>query len=187
MFFHASQVGGIQRLEPMVSNHGRPLIYFSTKRENVLVYLSNAIEKYCKETGYEHTGKYHKWGSYGFTQGGVLRLEEYYPNATVETYQGVSGYIYSVETIADAKKLDEIPYAYTLERPVAVQSCEYVPDAYEAILQAVAEGKMVLEKYEDIAPQKRLRLEKIILQEYQSNEDLGEYRYFLKKKFPFLP
>ena len=45
MFYHASQIEGITTLEPRVSNHDIPLVYFSTKRENVLVYLSNAIEK----------------------------------------------------------------------------------------------------------------------------------------------
>ena len=48
-FFHASQIKGIQVLEPRISNHNLPLIYFSGKRENVLVYLSNAVEKTCKE------------------------------------------------------------------------------------------------------------------------------------------
>ena len=49
MYYHASPVGGIRQLEPRISNHGVPLIYFSRKRENVLVYLSNAIEKYCRD------------------------------------------------------------------------------------------------------------------------------------------
>ena len=44
-FYHASSVKNINELEPRVSNHNIPLIYFSNKRENVLVYLSNAIEK----------------------------------------------------------------------------------------------------------------------------------------------
>ena len=48
-FYHASSVKNINELEPRVSNHNIPLIYFSNKRENVLVYLSNAIEKVCKE------------------------------------------------------------------------------------------------------------------------------------------
>ena len=48
MYYHASSVQGITRLEPRVSNHGIPLIYFSTKRENTLVYLSNSLEKYCR-------------------------------------------------------------------------------------------------------------------------------------------
>lgn len=45
MYYHASPIGTIKRLEPRVSNHGVPLVYFSKKRENVLVYLSNAIER----------------------------------------------------------------------------------------------------------------------------------------------
>ena len=48
MYYHASSVPGIEVLEPRISNHGIPLIYFSKKRENVLVYLSNAVEKYCR-------------------------------------------------------------------------------------------------------------------------------------------
>ena len=50
MYYHASRTKDIKVLEPRVSNHKVPLIYFSSKRENVLVYLSNAIEKYCNET-----------------------------------------------------------------------------------------------------------------------------------------
>ncbi len=49
MFFHASQVANITELEPRISNHGVPLIYFSRKRENVLVYLSNDFTE--KTTG----------------------------------------------------------------------------------------------------------------------------------------
>ena len=44
MYFHASSVKGIKVLTPCVSNHNVSLIYFSKKRENVLVYLSNAVE-----------------------------------------------------------------------------------------------------------------------------------------------
>ena len=75
MYYHASPISGITRLEPRISNHGIPLIYFSTKRENVLVYLSNAIEKYCRETGFPHSSSYKKWGPYGFTKDGRQRLE----------------------------------------------------------------------------------------------------------------
>ena len=37
MYYHASPLGNISRLEPRISNHGIPLIYFSRKRENVPV------------------------------------------------------------------------------------------------------------------------------------------------------
>ncbi len=186
MFFHASPVEGIKILEPRVSNHNIPLIYFSSKREKVLVYLSNAVEKYCRETGYEYTGKWHKWGSYGFTQDGVLRLEEYYPNATMDTYKGVSAYIYSVSSIMDIKRLDEIPFAYISNHSVAVENCEYIADAYEAIMQAVADGKIILEKYEDISPGKKKWIENTMIQEYGDSQTTDEYRHFLKGKFPFI-
>ncbi|WP_196805776.1 hypothetical protein [Butyrivibrio sp. WCD2001] len=75
------------------------MIYFSRKRENVLVYLSNAVEKYCRETGFAFDGIWQKWGPYGFGKEGRLCLEEYYPNALEETYSGVSGYIYSASEI----------------------------------------------------------------------------------------
>ena len=102
MYYHASPIGGITQLEPRISNHGIPLVYFSRKRENVLVYLSNAIEKYCRETGFRYDGIYQKWGPYGFNKDGRLQLEEYYPNALGSTYKGVSGYIYNAETITDS-------------------------------------------------------------------------------------
>ena len=66
MLYHASPTGGLTVLTPHVSNHGHPLVYFSKKRENVLVYLSNAVEKYCRDTGFVHTGQWEKWGPYGF-------------------------------------------------------------------------------------------------------------------------
>ena len=35
MYYHASPFANIRQLEPRISNHGVPLIYFSKKRENV--------------------------------------------------------------------------------------------------------------------------------------------------------
>ena len=186
MYYHASQTGGIQTLLPRVSNHKIPLVYFSTKRENTLVYLSNAIEKHCLETGYPHSGPWKKWGSYGFTKDGVLRLEEYYPNATKETYEGVSGYLYGVEALADAKPLAGIPFAVSSEHPVNVQSCEFIPDAYAAILAAAAHGKILLERYETLRAQKLAWIRDTMRQEYRNCAQNGDYRHFLLGKFPFL-
>ena len=109
MYYHASQTKGIKVLEPRVSNHNKPLIYFSSKKENVLVYLSNAVEKFCKESNFEYDGIWSKWASYGFTKDGILEIQEYYKNATYETYKGVSGYIYKVEEVDKIEKQNLIP------------------------------------------------------------------------------
>lgn len=148
MYYHASPIGTIKRLEPRVSNHGVPLVYFSKKRENVLVYLSNAIERYCKETGFSYDGRWEKWGPYGFEKNGIQRLEEYYPDALRKTYQGVSGYIYCAGSIEKADFDVRIPDAAVSNVPVDIESVEFVPDAYEAILQAEKEGLITIMRYE---------------------------------------
>ena len=169
MYYHASSIGGITRLEPHISNHGLPLIYFSTKRENVLVYLSNSVEKYCRETGFVHKGKYQKWGPYGFDKDGRQRLEEYYPNALASTYKGVSGYVYFAETVLPSDFALQIPDAIASSKPVNIAGAEFVPDAYEAILRA---------------EEMRKWNEKTIADEYAGASEYPEYRHFLKGNFP---
>ena len=186
MYYHASSIKGIEVLEPRVSNHDIPLIYFSTKRENVLVYLSNAVEKYCRETGFMHSGKWHKWGPYGFGPDGIQRIEEYYPDALIDTYKGVSGYIYFTETITDSGYQVQIPNAATSREPVPVSGCEFVPDAYEAILKAEREGLLSILRYADNSPTKLKWIEKTMRTEYQNASDQPDYRHFLEGKFPFV-
>ena len=184
MWYHASPVKGITVLEPRISNHGVPLIYFSQKRENVLVYLSNAIEKYCLETGFAYDGKWEKWGPYGFGRDGRIRLEEYYPDALISTYKGVSGYIYMVRDVPDCGFELNIPDARATDSPVEVTDVEFIPDAYEAILEAEAEGLITILRYGDMPDSMREWNEKTIPEEYENASDHPEYRHFLLGKFP---
>lgn len=183
MYYHASSVKGITRLTPQSSNHGIPLVYFSTKRENVLVYLSNSIEKYCVETGFSYDGKCQKWGPYGFGKDGRQRLEEYYPNALISTYKGVSGYIYSAETISDSGFSVPIPDVATSSIPVDISGVEFIPDAYEAILQAEREGLLTIIRYEEMNDKMKAWNKKTILEEYENACNHPEYRHFLKGNF----
>ena len=167
MYYHASPAEGIRQLEPRISNHGIPLIYFSKKRENVLVYLSNAVEKYCRETGFAWEGRWQKWGPYGFNPDGRQRLEEYYPDALEKTYRGVSGYIYSAESITDSGFEVKIPDAATSSKPVPVTGVEFVPDAYEAILQAERDGLLVIRRYAEMTEKAREWNVRTIREEYE--------------------
>ena len=72
IYYHAYQISGLSILKPHLFNHGIPLVNFSKKRGNVLAYLSNIIEKYCKETGYAYDGNYEKLGLYGFNRDGIV-------------------------------------------------------------------------------------------------------------------
>ena len=182
MLYHASPIGGLTVLTPHVSNHGRPLVYFSQKRENVLVYLSNAVEKYCRDTGFVHTGRWEKWGPYGFDADGVQRLEEYYPNALEETYAGVSGYIYRAEP-ANPAPVSDVPFAVTSEQAVEIVSCEFIPDAYEAILRAEREGLLRILRYAQTGEPFRAWVQQTILKEYENAAGQPDYRHFIEGKF----
>lgn len=186
MYYHASQVGGIRVLEPRISNHNIPLIYFSLKRENVLVYLSNAIEKYCKETGFVHNGKWHKWATYGFEADGTLRLDEYYPNAIKDTYKGVSGYIYSAENVCVNEDSVNINRAVTTSQPATVTDVEFIEDAYDKIIRTAEKGLIKIRRYEDLNDKMLSWIENTIRNEYNEAENEPDYRYFLKAKFSFL-
>lgn len=185
MYYHASPIADIKVLEPRTSNHGVPLVYFSRKRENVLVYLSNAVEKFCRDTGYAHMGKWTKWGPYGF-QGGILRLDEYYPNALEETYRGVSGYIYHTESIVEADMEIQIPHAAASPVPVPVDGAEFIPDAYEAILDAERRGLLLITRYENLSEKMLGWIRKTIQEQYDGAENQPEYRHFLQNKFDFI-
>ena len=184
MFYHASQIKGITTLEPRVSNHEIPLVYFSTKRENVLVYISNAIEKFCKDTGFAYDGKWQKWGPYGFNEDGRLRLEEYYPNALVNTYKGVSGYIYSAKNVKASGYNLEIPDAVASSGQVNVTNVEYIPDAYEAILQAEKDGLITILRYDDLSEKRKKINMEIIKEEYKKSINHSDYKHFLIGNFP---
>ena len=184
MLYHASQTPGIQTLEPRVSNDGTPRIYFSDKRENVLVYLSNAVEKTCREDGFAHTGKWQKWASYGFTKEGLLQLQEYYENAIEDTYKGVSGYIYTVDDSETVRPYPNIRNAFYADQPVPVASCEFVLDAFTALLEAERAGKITITRYAELSDRMRDWLYRTTLDEYRDAPP--DYKYFLEQKFPYV-
>ena len=184
MYYHASSVKGITQLEPRISNHGIPLIYFSLKRENVLVYLCNAVERYCRETGFSWDGPWQKWGPYGFGKDGRQCLQEYYPDALARTYQGVSGYIYRAERITPSGFDTGITDAAVSSEPVPVSGVEYIPDAYEAILRAERDGLITVMRYAEMPERMREWNVRTVREEYAAAADHPEYRHFLHGCFP---
>ncbi len=186
MLYHASQIPGIEMLEPHISNEGAARIYFSDKRENVLVYLSNAVERTCRESGFAHTGRWRKWASYGFTKDGLLHFSEYYENALKDTYAGVQGYIYTVEPSEAVIPFEKILNCFYAETPQKAAACEVIPDALEALLKAEREGRIVITRYSELSDRMLEWIRKTTFDEYRSAVDAPDYRFFLKKKYPFL-
>ena len=185
MYFHATNIKDLRTLKPHVSSHGKAWVYFSTKKENVLVYLSNPVEKYIKEKHNRALSEYVKWASYGFSKEGLIRIEEYYPNATEETFKGVSGYIYQVKDLKEPQPLKGIKDVYITQEEVKVEACELIIDAYEAILKAEKEGKIEIQRFENQSDKKRETIKNMIINEYQNTEK-ADYKEFLLDKFDWL-
>ena len=182
MFYHASNIADIKTLIPFSSGHGNPMVYFSTKKENTLVYLSNPVERYCREIGFESTDRCYRFMSYRFTEDNILEILEYWPNALEETYKGVSGYIYATSHIPSTHTMD-IPYVIASETPVTIESFEYVPDAYLAIKQAEEEGKIKIVRYHENNADSLEQIKKLIYREYEKAQAIPEYKIFLEAKF----
>jgi len=123
-------------------------------------------------------------GAYGFTADGRQRIEEYCPNALVNTYKGVSGYIYRAESITDSGLTIQIRDAAASSEPVEVSGVEFVPDAYEAILQAERDGLIDILRYEDMPEAMREWRERTIQKEFENAVEQPEYRHFLRGNFP---
>ena len=184
MYYHASPVKGLTLLEPRISNHGIPLVYFSLKRENALVYLSNAVEKYCRETGFSYDGVWTKWAAYGFDPDGRQRIEEYYPDALEKTYRGVSGYIYSAEKIESCGFNTGIIDSAASGMPVPVSGVEFVRDAYEEILKAEKSGAVTVLRYAGRSEKMKDWIDRTVRREYAEADGHPEYRHFLLGNFP---
>lgn len=182
MFYHASSTADIKTLIPFFSGHGTPLVYFSTKKENTLVYLSNPVEKYCKEIGFEPSERYYRFMSYRFTKDNILEVLEYWPNALEETYAGVSGYIYATSYLPNAQTMD-IPYVTASKAPVNIESAEYIPDTYLAIKQAEKEGKLRIVRYHENSAGSLEQIKKLVCREYKKAQTIPAYKAFLEAKF----
>ena len=65
-------------------------------------------------------------------------------------------------------------------------SCEYIPDAYEAIVQAEAEEKIKIQRYEDLSEQIHEWIRKTMMETWKDENLQDDYRFFIETKFPWV-
>lgn len=101
-----------------------------------------------------------------------------------KTYKGVSGYIYSVDEIAESNFQTQIPDAAASSTSVKITDVEFIPDAYEAILEAERNGLITITRYEEMTEKMQECTRKTIKKEYEEALEHPEYRHFLRGNFP---
>ena len=93
----------------------------------------------------------------------------------------------NVEDIKENLETDEELISNNLtsiDEEVDVINVEYIPDAYEAILQAEKDGLITVLRYEDLSEKRKKRIIEIIKEEYKKSINHSDYRHFLIGNFP---
>lgn len=67
---------------------------------------------------------------------------------------------------------------------ILVECAEYIPDAYDCLMEAVEEGEIILQKYEDLSEASLQWIHQTMMKEYETASE--EYQYFLRNHFAFL-
>jgi hypothetical protein len=190
MYFHGTKVNGIKELIPNYSLHGKEYVYLTTNKEVALIYTVNAIESFFESKKIEKPAKFQPWYSYGFDKNKIPVVEEYYPNATEETYANKTGYIYICDEPNNRINPTNIYCAIVTEENVKTKSEIIVKDVYAELLRQEESGKIKIKRYhqmdqiylENIFEMIKQDIKKFNLLEKPSDN----YTIFLREKFPFL-
>lgn len=118
-FYHGSPIGNLTELKPVLSEHGKPYIYFAT---NPLVALLYAVKPVPKPFSFY---------PYGFDRDGNVVYSEYFENAFEILYKGKSGYLYQCYDLQNTEQPTQINCAYTCDESVKVDKVSHFPDLYE--------------------------------------------------------
>lgn len=177
MFYHGSSIGKLAELNPFVSEHGKPYIYFASNPVVALFYTVKAVEKPFS------------WYPYGF-KNGIPVYTEYYPNALADVYKGKTGYIYEFERIDGAENPTDINCACVCSLPVKTDKITEIPDVYEMLLEHEKNGELIIERYDFLSESRKLWIEntikaEIAMHKLKSNSG-NSYESFIKSRFPNL-
>lgn len=133
-YFHCSPVGGLKVLEPRKpSSFQKPkCVYMTTLLPMALMYGVR---------NFEYT--------YGYTKGGQIYYDEYFPNALEILYKGKSASLY--QCAPEDTAATKIPNEVVSETDVEVISELVIPDVYEALLEQERQGALIIRRYEELS------------------------------------
>lgn len=168
--YHGSDVPGLTVLKPFTSNHGTPYVYLTDHPTLALLYAFNAV------------GRPGGFFTYWFDKQGQLIYDEYFPDQLRTMYQGKSGWVYEAQA-EDLPQLDKMPWVYLSASPAAVTNAAFIPDLYEALTQAAADGRLVWNRYDDLSEKAREGHRQVVRRSLAGHED-DAYTAFLQQHMP---
>lgn len=173
--YHGSHTGGLTELKPILSEHGKPYIYFSSKPVVALLY---AVKPVPKPFSYY---------PYGFDKNGIVVYSEYWENAFYEIYKEQSGFLYECN-ITTVQNPTVINCAYTCESPVKVDCCTEIEDVYDKFIEFKNDGLFKVIPYKLVSEKEIDFIHENMRQEIQKNDlkvlPKNPMSQFIQKYFP---
>ena len=182
-FYHASDIANLQELKPQSSVYiENPTLYFSSKMENVLIYLANPVKKFYEQKYGKSNQIFQKFATYGFNKEKLLTIDEYYPNSLEENFGDVSGYIYEIEADPNSLCENKIPFVYSTNQPQKVVKSTYVPNALDLVLEFEQQGLIRINRFETLS-EKKLQIIKQQVKDCYAKTDDKIFKEYLTEKF----
>lgn len=129
-YYHCSPTPGLTVLQPR-----KPEVF----QKPAYVYMTTSLPMALMYgvRNFEYT--------YGYTKAGQIYLEEYFPNALELLYRGraASLYLCAPEKTACTR----IPNEVVSELPVRIVEEKHIPDVYDALLEQIRLGNLLLRPY----------------------------------------
>lgn len=144
ILYHGSPVGGLTALQPHLSEHGKPYVYFSTNPNVALLYAVKPVPKP------------YSFYPFGFDTEGNPVYSEYFKDAFSVLYKGKTGYLYECSGLEKLENPTHISSAYTTESPVPVERVTEIPDLYTYFKKQEEQRRFTVKTFSQIG-EKELR------------------------------
>ena len=177
-YYHGSAAADIQALEPRSLLHGTAdrVIYLTDHVPYALLYIWDE----------QHNGRAGKYVT-GWIKDGVAYYEEQFPNQLQTFYQGVQGYLYTVEAGGAVQLMAGRESLYYAKEQMPMSGVKVIPDVYAELLQYEAAGSFKVLRYLEQTAQRQNELINMIAEAIRRRvfyqDDANEMR-FMKKHFP---
>ena len=146
---HGSAIPSLTELKPLSRLHNteKNVVYLSSSMPYVLLYIWDS----------EKTRYSRKYVT-SWLKDGVANYEEQFPGQLKAFYEGVRGYVYSVEQSSDMHFVQQREGMFYSELPVNVCRVTEIPDVHQELLRYEREGLFRVFRYEDATAEKQTEL-----------------------------
>ncbi len=144
--YHGSITSNIRVLKPVskLHNMNNNVIYFTDNVPYALFYIWDA--KHNKKSGKHVTA---------WIKNGITYYEEQFPEQMKTFYNGVKGYLYSVNGKDKCIPVADRESMYLCESEISVDNVEVIENIYETLMKYESKGELKVIRFEDV-PKERI-------------------------------